>query len=234
MELRRARIRRLTHRMIASKYPTIGVFEDIISDAGDLRVAFMLEALTNDRLAAQGISLLPNEEIISGPDGAGASIVMAAFLHADETGGRFTDGRLGGWYASFEVKTAIAETLYHNTRRLRMSAGGFPNRIQIRELIVDVNTVLIDVRSLQRDRPELYMDADYSAPQAFASELRWPKSASPENGVVYDSVRRPKGTNVCIFWPSKVPLPVIQGDHFEYHWDSAGVSTVVKLTNVAL
>jgi RES domain len=234
MALRRARVRCLTHRMIASKYPPIGIFDDITSDADDLRVAFELEALTNDRLAAQRIGLLPKEEIISGPDGAGASIVMAAFLHADEMGGRFTDSRLGGWYASFDVETAIAETLYHNTRRLRMSDGSFPNRIQIRELIVDIDTKLIDVRGLQKDRPELYMDADYSASQAFASELRWPKLASAENGIVYDSVRRANGTNVCIFWPSKVSLPVIQGDHFEYRWDSAGFSTVVKLTNIEL
>ena len=127
--LKRSRIRRKTHRLIASKYPTVGVFDDLTSDPGDLRVAFALEAMTNDRIAAQRINLLPDEEIISGPVGSGASIVMAAFLHADQAGGRFTDSRLGGWYAAFELETAIAETLYHNDRRLRLSVDGFPNRI---------------------------------------------------------------------------------------------------------
>jgi hypothetical protein len=98
--LKRSRIRRKTHRLIATKYPTVGVFDDLASDPGDLRAAFILEALTNDRLAAQRINLLPDEEIIAGPVDSGASIVMAAFLHADQAGGRFTDGRLGGWYAS--------------------------------------------------------------------------------------------------------------------------------------
>jgi hypothetical protein len=234
-ELKRSRIRRKTHRLIASQYPTVGVFDDLTSDPGDLRVAFILEAMTNDRLvAAQRIKLLPDKEIIAGPVGSGASIVMAAFLHADEAGGRFTDSRLGGWYAAFELATAIAETLHHNDRRLRLSAGGFPNRIQIRELIVNINADLVDVRGLQKDRPELYRDADYSASQAFASEIRWPKSALPENGVVFDSVRRKSGTNVCIFWPSKVPLPVVQGDHFEYQWDAAGHPTVMKLTSIEL
>ena len=120
---------------------------------GDLRAAFILEALTNDRLAAQRINLLPDEEIIAGPVDSGASIVMAAFLHADEAGGRFTDGRLGGWYAARELETAIAETMHHNDRRLRLSAGGFPNRIQIRELIVTIKTDLVDVRGLQRTGP---------------------------------------------------------------------------------
>jgi hypothetical protein len=117
---------------------------------------------------------------------------------------------------------------------LRLSAGGFPNRIQIRELIVTIKSDFVDVRGLQKNRPELYRDADYSASQAFASEIRWPKSPPPENGIVFDSVRRKSGTNVCIFWPSKVPLPVAQGDHFEYQWDAAGHPTVMKLTNVAL
>jgi RES domain len=231
---KRSRIRRKTHRLIATQYPTVGVFDDLTSDPGDLRAAFNLEAITNDRLAAQRINLLPEEEIISGAVGSGASIVMAAFLHADEAGGRFTDRRLGGWYAAFELDTAIAETMYHNDRRLRLSDGGFPNRIQIRELIVNIQANLVDVRGHQKDRPELYRDTDYSASQAFAAEIRWPKSPPPENGIVFDSVRRKSGTNVCIFWPSKVPLPVIQGDHFEYQWDAAGNHTVRKLTNVEI
>ena len=128
-ELKRSRIRRKTHRLIASQYPIVGVFDDLTSDPDDLRAAFILEALTNDRLAAQRINLLPDAEIIAGTVGSGATIVMAAFLHADEAGGKFTDSRLGGWYAAFDLETAIAETLHHNDRRLRLSAGGFPNRI---------------------------------------------------------------------------------------------------------
>lgn len=232
--LKRPRVRHKTHRLIASQYPTVGVFDDLTSDPGDRRVAFILEARTNDRLAAQRINLLPDGEIIAGPVGSGASIVMAAFLHVDEAGGRFTDSRLGGWYGAFDLATAIAETLHHNERRLRLSAGGFPNRIQIRELIVNINADLIDVRGLQKERPELYRDTDYSASQAFASKIRWPEASPPENGIVFDSVRRKSGANVCIFWPSKVPLPVVQGDHFEYQWDTAGNHTVAKITNVKI
>jgi hypothetical protein len=159
---------------------------------------------------------------------------MAAFLHADPAGARFTDGRLGGWYAAFDLRTAIAETLYHNDRRLRLSAGGFPNRIQVRELIAELETDLVDLRGCRVERPELYRDTDYSASQAFAAELRWPKSSPPENGLVYDSLRQKNGTNICLFWPSKVVLPVIQGDHLEYRWDAAGQPAVMKLTNVEI
>lgn len=227
----RAHVQQQTHRLIASRHPTIGVFDDLTNDPGDQRAAFLLDSLTNDRLTAQRIGLLPDTEIVSG---SGASMVMAAFLHADEAGGRFTDRRLGGWYASFEIETAIAETLYHNERRLRLSAGGFPNRIQMRELLATLNTELIDVRGLQGDRPELYHDTDYRASQAYAAQLRWPPTPPPENGILFDSMRRAGGTNVCVFWPSKVPLPVLQGDHFEYQWDAGGNLNVAKLTNVTL
>jgi len=40
------------------------VFDDLASDPGDLRAAFILEALTNDRLSAQGINLLPDERLL--------------------------------------------------------------------------------------------------------------------------------------------------------------------------
>ena len=220
-----------THRLIASRFPAIGVFDDLTSDVSDLRAAFLLESFTNDRLAVNRLGLLPDSEIISGPSGSGATLVMAAFLHADEAGGRFTDGRLGGWYASFDLETAFAETLHHNTRRLRLSAGGFPNRIQMRELIATIDCTLVDVRRMQQTQPELYRDSDYSASQAFGSGLRYQKT-SPESGVVFDSVRRANGINICVFWPSCIPLPIIQGGHFEYLWNAVGEVSVSKMTQV--
>jgi hypothetical protein len=232
--LQRAHIDQKTHRLIASRFPTVGVFDDLTSDAEDLRAAFILESLTNDRLTVKRLGLLPDSEIISGPSGSGASIVMAAFLHADEAGGRFSDGRLGAWYASFEMETAIAETVYHSTRRLRLSAGGFPNRIQMRELIITADCEMVDVRGMKKSKPELYRDTDYSASQALAAQLRFRTSELPENGIVFDSVRRASGTNICIFWPSKVPQPVRQGGHFEYQWDAKGDVSVAKLTAVAV
>jgi hypothetical protein len=231
--LKTAKITERTHRLIASRHPTVGVFDDIATDPDDLRAAFILESLTNDRLAAAAgrIVALAPEEIVTG---AGATLVMAAFLHADEQGGRFTDGRLGAWYAALSVETSIRETLHHSTRRLRKSEGGFPNRIQMRELIAHIDTDLIDIRGEQANFPGLYDPHDYSRSQAFAAGLRWPKTPPAANGIVFSSMRHEGGTNVCIFWPSKVLLPVVQGDHYEYHWDAKGAVSVVKMTAVTL
>jgi hypothetical protein len=49
-----------------------------------------------------------------------------------------------------------------------------------------------------------------------------------ESGIVYESVRRSGGTNVCIYRPSLVTLPVNQADHYEYRWDARGSVNVLK------
>ena len=228
----RAPVRETTHRLIASRYPPIGVFDDITADRDELAMAYLLNSATNDRLAilARRLPLLPETEIAQGP---GATMLMAAFLHADEAGGRYTDGRLGAWYASFDVDTAIAETVYHSTRRLRLSDGAFPSNIQMRQLVARIDCDLVDIRGRQKERPELYDADDYAAGQRFGVGLRWPAAGAGENGIVYDSVRRAGGTNVCVYRPSLIVLPVVQADHYEYRWDGAGQVTVLKLTNVA-
>jgi RES domain-containing protein len=216
-------VRHKSTRLIASRYPTVGIFDDLTSDPDDLRAAFALEARTSPKLVT--LQLLPDKEILTGP---GASIIMAAFLYASEDGGRFNTGDFGAWYAGLELETAVAETLYHNTRRLQFSAGGFPNRIQMRELTSVVNTELVDIRGQMAERPQLYHLTDYSGSQPFASACR----EGGANGVAYDSVRKTGGTNVCLFWPSVVPQPVLQGDHYEYVWDAKGEVSVSKLTSV--
>lgn len=227
----RSRVRVRTHRLIASRFPTVGAFDDLTDDPSDLRAAFLLESLTNDRLAAatRRLAVLPDIELVGGPT---ASLVMAAFLHADPVGGRFTDGRLGAWYAALDVATAIAETVHHSGRRLRLSEGAFPAAIQMRELVARVAGTLVDLRGLAAARPELYDRDDQRAARAFGVALRWPAEGPGADGFVYDSVRRAGGINVCVYRPTCVVLPVAQGDHYEYRWDAAGAVTVVRLTRV--
>lgn len=228
MESRRLTSR--THRLIASRFPTVGLFDDIAESEEDLRVAFQLEDLTNGRIqATRRLQDVPNGGVVTGPT---ATLVMAAFLHCNESGGRFTDARLGAWYAATEIETAIEETVYHNEKRLRMSDGGFPNRIQMRELVANIDIDLLDLRGLRGAEPELYDLENYSKSQIFAAERRWPYADPGIDGLIYESVRRVGGTNVCLFRPAAVPLPVVQGNHYEYVWDAKGVLTVIKLSRV--
>lgn len=229
----RSRLTSRTVRLIASRYPAVGVFDDIAGSEEDLRAAFELEDLTNTRLIeTDRLRAIPGGEV---PRGAvGASLVMAAFLHASEEGGRFSDRRLGAWYAATEVETALAETIYHHERRLRASAAGFPARIQMRELISNIDGDLLDVRGQQANEPGLYHPTDYSGSQGFAAAYRWPFAAAREEGVIYDSVRRPAGINVCIWRPMSVTLPVEQGAHYDYVWDTSGSLTILELKNVII
>lgn len=223
----RTRVRGRTHRLILSRYPTIGVFDDIAHDEAELRLAFALEDLTLRTPSRLGV--LPAGSLVTGPT---ASVVMAAFLHVADEGGRFHDAALGAWYAARDLPTAIEETVHHNHRRLAASAGGFPARLQLRELLVGLDAQLLDLRGAQAAHPDLYRPDDYAASQAFARERRWPFAQPGEDGFIYDSVRRPGGECVALFRPAAVPLPVLQGDHFEYVWDARGALTVLKLTSV--
>lgn len=227
-------LRRLTsrtHRLINSRFPTTGVFDDIAEDEDELRVAFQLEEMTNGRLLGMArLELMPPGSLAAGPT---ASLANAAFLHASETGGRFNGPDLGAWYCATEIETAIEETLHHNDHRLRASAGGFPNRIQLRELVVNLDLDLADLRGLQSERPELYDPDDYRGSQAFADSVRWPGQPDALDGLIYDSVRREGGVNACVFRPGALPLPIVQGGHYEYVWDAKGHVEVIMLTGVA-
>lgn len=231
--LRRARVHQPTHRLIASRYPTVGVFDDLTRDAEDIKIAILLESATNDRLSllSRRLTLLPNEEIAHGN---GATLVMAAFLHASEPGGRFTDHRLGAWYASLDVETAIAETVYHSERRLRLSEKGFPNTMQIRQLIANVDGAHVDIRGAKRSHADFYDADDYAASRAWGVGLRWPQEGAGADGILYDSVRRMGGVNVCVYRPSLVRLPITQGAHYEYRWDASGNVSVVELRDVGV
>lgn len=226
----RRRISGATHRLISSRYPTIGVFDEIARTAQELRDAFLLESLTNDRLSlpAKRLALLPDAEIARGPTG---SLIMAAFLHANPEGGRFTDGRLGAWYASLERETAVAETVHHHTRRLKASAGGFPQAMQMRQLIAAINGDLIDLRAHRASLPRLFDTDDYACSRAFGLARRWPQEGEPAKGLIYGSVRQSGGVNVCLYSPTVIEPPVRQAGHLEYRWDAAGDITIVPLTS---
>lgn len=199
-----------------------------MASADDLEAALLLETLTNDRVNDTLVRLgqLDRSEWVTGEPGA--TLVMAAFCYPTPGGGRFNSEALGAWYCATEIETAIAETIYHHSKRLAHSASGFRHVIQMRELISDVEAEVYDLRGLREHHPELYDPESYSASQRFGEALR----RRGANGIVYGSVRRrPAGTNLVVYRPSLVP-PVLQGDQFDYRWTGNPTPVVVKLTGV--
>ena len=224
---------RKTHRLINSRWPTIGLFDDLADSEQEVRLLFNLEMLTNPRnQAATGrLALMPEGSVVTGPT---ANMVMAAFVHCHDDGGRFNMGRLGAWYAALDIRTAIEETIYHLTKRLLLSEGGFPQQMQMRQLITTIVAPVVDLCGTQEAHPELYEPEDYTQSQAFAENLRWPIQENGATGLRYESVRNKGGINVCIFKPDALSLPVAQGNHYQYDWNAAGSISIAKLTEIKL
>ena len=93
------------HRLIASRFPTVGLYDEIASP-DDLEVVFAIEALTNPRMRQelQQISLVPPADRVTGP---GATLIMTAFTHLNPLGSRFSDGSWGVYYAAESLDTAV-------------------------------------------------------------------------------------------------------------------------------
>ena len=221
------RVRGRVHRLVPSRFPPIGVFDRVATPA-DAIAAMELESLTNDRvrIAIERSAILPDADWVIGVPGA--TLVMAAFLHAAPDGGRFNGPQLGAWYAARDLQTAVRETIYHHTQRLAASALGFDATITMRELVTSLDARLVDLRGRQADFPALYDAADYSASQPFGEARR----QAGDIGIVWNSVRRPAGECVVIYRPRAL-LPVTQGQHLEYRWHGAPEPEVLRLESIA-
>lgn len=214
-----------THRLIASRYPTIGPF-DYMPDAAAAAAAEALESATNQRLSdvAGRLALLRPEDIVV--DVPTAHQAMAAFLHVAPSGGRFNGPDLGAWYASLDIDTAIAETVFHHARRLARSAAGFPNSIEMRELVSRPKADLVDIR--RRADRSLYDPDDYTKSQEFGRQHR----TDGRDGIWFRSVRRAPGENIVLFKPRLV-VPIVQGAHYRYDWDAKGTVSVARMSRHA-
>ena len=206
MTLPTAAITRPTYRLIPSRFPPIAAFETVAS-ADDLDAVMELEGWTNDRLIAERLARLPRDQWVYGIPNA--SIVMASFLHAAESGMRFSSGQLGAWYAGFKLKTSIAEVAHH-LRREAFFRRRAEMRLHYRSYSARLHGAYVDIRGLGVQRPELYSPSDYAASQIFGESIR----ARREAGIIYDSVRHRGGTNAVAFLPPNIRNVTI-GSHFE-------------------
>lgn len=217
-----ARIRwKAARRIIRSLHPPIDLFEDI-ADPEDWPLLIAAEMKTNPRLmeSVGRLDLVPPARRVSGP---GASYLMAPFTHASpDRPSRFSDGRRGVLYVAKRFETALAETIHHHARFMAATAQAPGWTSQFRELVLDVNAVLHDIR--RSEAAALLAPDDYAAAQDFAARLR----AAGSEGIAYPSVRDAGGDCVALFYPD-LARNVVQGRHLDYHWDGARVDLVREL-----
>ena len=214
------------HRIVASRLPTIHLFERV-ADPADWEALYMLESMTNPRLREQvgELSLVPVADRVSGPN---ASVVMAPFTHLAPQGTRFTDGHFGAYYGAESVETAIAETRFHRENFLRATAQP-PLELEMRCYLADVASELHDLRGLRAKLGDIYDPASYAVSQKLGRELR----NAGSNGIAFDSVRRPGGECVAVFRPRLVQN-VRQSVHLRYAWDGTSISRVYEMRAVNL
>lgn len=209
------------HRIVASRLPTIHLFERV-ADPADWEALYKLESMTNPRIRNEvgELSLVPVADRVSGPN---ASVVMAPFTHLSPQGTRFTDGHFGAYYAAESIDTAIAETRFHRENFLRATSQP-PMELEVRCYLADVVCELHDLRGRRTDLADVYDPASYAASQKLGRELR----SAGSNGIAFESVRRPGGECVAVFRPRLVQN-VRQSVHLRYAWDGHAIARVYEM-----
>ncbi|HEY5601787.1 MAG TPA: RES family NAD+ phosphorylase [Gammaproteobacteria bacterium] len=208
------------HRIIATRYPPIPLFERAGLNAHQLRALHALQARTNPRLmqAAGTLHLVRDEDIVTGPN---ASIVMAAFTHIGFPS-RFTDGSYGVYYGSRTLETAIRETAYHRERDAHERQLK-PQEFEMRAYTGKVVKPMYELRVTKYAK--LLHGDDYSASQQFARQVI---AVDPDAwGMVFHSARHPGGESIAAFRPPALSLPVT-GPLLSYQWNGERITTVFE------
>ncbi|MBY3379213.1 RES family NAD+ phosphorylase [Rhizobium laguerreae] len=195
-----------SYRLIPSQFPPIGLFETV-TRAADLEAVMELVGWTNDRLVADRLQRLPEDQWVYGV--ANASIVMAAFLHVAPGGMRFNGPDLGAWYAADDLRTAAAE-VGHHLRREAVARGVVTMARTYRSYAATLFGNYLDIRGEQTLRPDVYDGTSYAASQVLGEEVR----SSGGAGILYDSVRLRSGVAIVAHRPRNIQ-GVVQADHFE-------------------
>jgi hypothetical protein len=211
-----------THRLIPYRYSEEGALHRLTENDEEFSALTELEGATNDRLLGEtnrlpGISI---HELLFGVKHA--EIVNAAFTHSNPLGCRFSVPARGAWYAAFELKTAEAEVAFHKAEELREINWQEPETFTLVDYLADFRSEFHDIRGKAAFKKLLDPD-DYLASQLLASDLLAAGSA----GIVYPSVRRPKGTCLACFRPALV-MHVRQGQTITMTFKSPATTPVIR------
>ena len=206
-------------RIIRSVFPPIDLFEDI-ADPADWPLIISAEQKTNPRLMETigNLDAVPPARRVSGP---GASFLMAPLTHfSPDRPSRFSAGAYGLIYLAREYETALFETIHHHERFMAATKEPEGWTSQFRELILQLDAELHDLRGSVAFSAALN-PSDYRDAQDLARLLR----AANSEGLVYPSQRHPGGECAGLFYPDRASN-VIQGRHLDYHWNGKRVDLI--------
>jgi len=207
------------YRLVNSKFPPESLFDDV-ADFDEFAAIYAIQAMTNPRIQDEigNLNLIATNEIPFGIDGV--NYVTAPFTHANPDGSRFSDGTFGMLYVADEMKTAIAETRYHQEKIFKNIAGLNFDSITMRGIVVTLSGKVVDCTS----NKAIHALDDYSQSRALGNQLR----KNNELGIKYNSVRLSGSTCWGLFSPRTVHSAV-QSKHFEFIYDGATISQVREI-----
>jgi RES domain len=207
-------------RIVPTRYPSVNLF-DRVADAADFEALYALEAMTNERARQElgEIERVPAAQRLFGP---GSGPIMAAFTHINPLGSRFSDGSYGVFYAARDRATAVAETRIHHARF--MAATNQPaTHLPMRLYSVMLDAGLHDLLAAGAVPEAVYDPDSYAASQALGRHLRAQGSA----GVVYRSVRRPRGQCAGLYQPGGASR-CLHAAYLLYAWDGAQFNDIYE------
>lgn len=212
-------------RIIPSRFPPIPLFETLV-DPDDLEIAYAIESMTNDRIQAEAgnLFLVDKADWITGP---GASVVMAAFTHIGRQS-RFTNGSYGVYYAGLDEETAIAETVFHQERRLAETAEP-PVELEMRCYRGTIEAPLHDIRSKAFASLQSADPSAWPVCQLFAADQR----SNGSLGLYYRSARHSGGECIAAFRPGAISRPT-QSRHLRYGWNGQRIDRVMLVEEIRL
>jgi hypothetical protein len=215
-------------RIIRSVFPPIDLFEDI-ADPADWSLIISAEQKTNPRLmeTVGNLDLVPPGRRVGGP---GASYLMAPFTHVSpDRPSRFSDGSFGVLYVAEQFDVALLETIHHHGLFMAATRQAPGWTSQFREIVLDVDAELHDLREQGERFAAALAPEDYAAARNLGASLR----SAGSSGLVYPSVRSPAGDCVGLFHPDLASNPR-QGRHLDYHWDGERVDLYREPANGAV
>ena len=183
-------------RIVRSIHPPIDLFEDIAHPA-DWPLLVSAEQKTNPRLmeSVGNRHLVPPGRRVAGP---GASHLVAPFTHVSvDRPSRFSAGAYGVLYAGNAFEVALFETIHHHGRFMTRTKEAAGWASQFREIVLDVDARLHDLRGRDPNHSAAIDPDDYSASRELGAQLR----VAGSDGLVYPSLRFEGGQCVGLSIP---------------------------------
>ncbi len=213
-----------TFRLIPSRFADV---EDSVLapiSNGDLHLSdlFDLDNATNGRLQAEfaGLSGIGVDELVFGIPNF--RIINGSFAYPHPAGSRFNDGERGAWYCSWDIKTALAEVIFHKTVEYA-EIDYFDDSVTYQAFLADFNAPFHDLRGSAQHLACLDPNS-YIPSQSLAAALL----STGSLGVIFPSVRRSGGINLACFRPALVGN-VRKGDTFRMIWTGSTTPAVQRI-----